>query len=569
MGAENKKDLLDQSVSRRGFVGAAAVAGIGLAGCSSSSDDSGSSSGSSSTEEAASNSASLSGEVIVEPTNTDGVSDDNDLVIAIEGNITELHPMNWSDGNSGNIVNAMYDPLIKLDENMELQPCLATEWEVSDDALTYTFYLRDDVVFTDGSSFDSSVVLANYEYTTDADRGLRRRRIFVQTNDDESETWRVSDVSAPDDYTVVFTLADPWSPFLTRMAQFEIISPDCIATDEADGSIDYNSASYGSGPFMLQEWSSGDHTTVVPNPDYWGEAPTVDSVTVREVPESGSRISMLETGEADFVYPTPSDQISTLESAGDIYMVAQKSNIMRYVTLNNDVEPLGDVTVRQAMNYAIDKDSYVSVLYSGYADIATSVLPESIASYKEHDIYEYDTDKAKEMLEEAGYGDGFEIDLWCDNTTQETKAGEFIQQQLAEVGITVNVEPMEPATISEMAAYEEDETEIELWYVNWSQNDADGYMRSLLQSGNIPPTAYNTAFWKNDEFDEALEKGNAAAEQEEQDEYYGEAQDIAWEECPWLFLASDNLLYSYKSYVSGIVMCPDATIDFSKAALAQ
>ena len=106
-----------------------------------------------------------------------------------------------------------------------------------------------------------------------------------------------------------------------------------------------------------------------------------------------------------------------------------------------------------------------------------------------------------------------------------------------------------------------------MWYVNWSQNDADGYMRSLLDSANVPPVAYNTAFWKNAEFDQELDAGNAAASTDEQNQHYGKAQDIAWQACPWIFLGSDNLLFSYKSYVSGVKMTSDSTIDISEAAL--
>ena len=266
---------------------------------------------------------------------------------------------------------------------------------------------------------------------------------------------------------------------------------------------------------------------------------------------------MLQTGEATVVYPTPSDQVETIRSAGDINMCSTPSNIMRYVTLNNDVEALSDVRVRQAMNYAIDKDAYIRVMFSGAATEATSVLPTIVPGYAKQEPYKFDLEKAKSLMEEAGYADGFDINLIGDNSTQETKGMTFVMQQLAQININVNVQPNEPATNAEITAEPEDTTTVQMWYVNWSQSDADGFLRSLLYSTSLPPIGYNTAFWKNADFDEQVDAGNAAATVDEQNEHYAEAQSIAWEACPWLFLASDNYLYSYKSYLSDVKMIPN------------
>ena len=128
----------------------------------------------------------------------------------------------------------------------------------------------------------------------------------------------------------------------------------------------------------------------------------------------------------------------------------------------------------------------------------------------------------------------------------------FVMQQLKEVGIEVKVVPNEAATNAEIAAEPEDTTKIQMWYVNWSQSDADGFMRSLLSTAMTPPTGYNTAFWKNEEFDNELQLGNEGKTEDEQNQHYAKCQDIVWPECPWLYLASDNTLMSYKAYLTGI-----------------
>lgn len=560
------------SMTRRGFVGAvaaagAAAAGLGLAGCGSgdgdgSDDASGTDDSSGSGESAVELIEADEDGFVVRATNTDGTAPSNECVLAFEGEFQEMHPMDWSDGNSGNVVYYIYDSLFDLDENYDLVPRAADSYEVSEDACTYTFHLHEGITFTDGEPLDAAAVVANYEAAIDPANNWRRRRMFIETIDENTENTRVDSCTALDDYTVEFHLPTPYAPFMNSVTQFYLISPAALA----DSSWDYSKQSAGSGPYVLEEYAQGDHVSIVRNEDYWGEAPSIERVNFRVVPEAGSRIAALQTGEATAIYPMPTDQVATVRAAGDINMVSIPSTTMRYVTLNTNYEPLSDVRVRQALNYAFDQDEYVNVMYSGAATPATSVLPAIVPGYKEQTPFATDLDKAKSLLEEAGYPDGFEVTIIGDNSTQETKGMTFVMQQLEQIGVTVNVQPNEAATNAEIAAASEDETTLQMWYVNWSQSDADGFMRSLLSTAMTPPTGYNTAFWKNSEFDSELEAGNAAPTEDEQNEHYGNCQDIVWPECPWLYLASDNTLLSYKAYLNGIKYVPQG-IDVIHATL--
>ncbi len=564
MDLENK---LNPAVSRRGFVGAAAAgaAALGLAACgnSSTSTDSGSTAGSS--ESAVETITADKDGFVVKATVTDGTTDKNEAILAFEGEFQEMHPMNWSDGNSGNVVYYIYDSLYALDKDYNLVPCAADSYEVSDDACTYTFHLHEGITFEDGTKLDADAVVANYNEAIKKENGWRRRRIFIKTIDDDTEETRVDSCTKVDDLTVEFHLPKPYAPFMNSITNFYIINPNVVT----DSSYDYSKKSAGSGPYVLDEYAKGDHVSLSKNDNYWGGqngAPSIDKVTFKVVPEAGSRIAALQTGEATAIYPMPTDQVATVRAAGDINMISMESTTMRYVTLNTNVEGLNDVRVRQAMNYAFDQDEYCKVMYAGAATPATSVLPAKVPGYKEQEPFEYDLDKAKSLLKEAGYEDGFTVKIIGDNSTQETKGMTFVMQQLEKIGITVDVTPNEAATNADIAAQPEDSTEIQMWYVNWAQNDADGFLRSLLSTGMTPPTGYNTAFWKNDEFDAELESGNQGATEEEQNEHYGKAQDIVWPECPWLYLASDNILMSYKAYIDGIVYLPMG-IDVTHATL--
>ncbi len=564
MDLENK---LNPAVSRRGFVGAAAAgaAALGLAACgnsSSSSTDAGSDAGSS---ESTVETIVADDDGFVVKATEDSTTDKNEAVLAFEGEFQEMHPMNWSDGNSGNVVYYIYDSLVALDKDYELVPCAADSWEVSEDACTYTFKLHEGITFDDGTKLDADAVVANYNEAIKKENGWRRRRIFIKTIDDDTEEVRVDSCKKVDDLTVEFHLPKPYAPFMNALTNFYIINPTVVT----DSSYDYSKKSAGSGPYVLDSYAKGDHVTIVKNDNYWGGQngePSIDTVTFKVVPEAGSRIAMLQTGEATAIYPMPTDQVATVRAAGDINMVSMESTTMRYVTLNTNVEGLNDVKVRQAMNYAFDQDEYCKVMYAGAATPATSVLPAKVPGYKAQEPFEYDLDKAKSLLKEAGYEDGFTVKIIGDNSTQETKGMTFVMQQLEKIGITVDVTPNEAATNADIAAQPEDSTEIQMWYVNWAQNDADGFLRSLLSTGMTPPTGYNTAFWKNDEFDAELEAGNQGATEEEQNEHYGKAQDIVWPECPWLYLASDNILMSYKSCIDGIQYLPMG-IDVTQATL--
>lgn len=497
----------------------------------------------------------------------DSVSADNDLVIAIEGSVSGLDPHNVSDTNAISATSGMYETLVTFDENQEMTGGLAKSWEVSDDSLTYTFHLQEGVKFHDGTDFTAQSVIDNINRVTDPANNLSRRRLFIVTDSDGNESSRIASMEATDDTTLVITLADAYNIFLNKLTQFMIISP--AALEEYGNDILYHPC--GTGPFVYSEWTEGDHTTMVKNDDYWQGAPSVDSVTIREVPESGSRTAMLQTGEADMIYPMSSDQITAVSGNEDITVSTGTSNIMRYVTLNMDVEALSDIKVRQAMNYAIDKDAYIQLMYSGYGLPATSCVPSCISYYQEQTAYTYDVEKAKSLMEEAGYADGFKLTLWGDNTTQEIKGMTFIQQQLAQIGIEVEVVPMEPATVSDKIYVDKEEAEINMWYVNWSASDRsfDSSVRALLHSSMMPPTSANTAYYNNSEFDNLLDQALATADTAELENLYGQAQEVAWNDCPWLFLGNDQLIYATKSYLSGANVLPDGALNFKNAVLAQ
>lgn len=498
-------------------------------------------------------------------------SSDSDFVIAIEGTVQSMDPQNISDTNSISATRGVYETLVTLDENQEIVGQLADSWEVSEDGLTYTFHLKEGVKFHDGTDFNSDAVIANFNRVLDIENPLRSTQTYYTSDEDGNPVPRIVSIDNPDANTVVLTLLEPWGILLNRLTQMCFISPAAI--EEYGNDVMYHPC--GTGPFICEDggWVEGDHVTMVRNEDYWGEKPGIESVTITEVPEAGTRTAMLQTGEADMVYPVTSDQLSAVEAIEGISVTIGESNIMRYVTLNTQVEGLDNVEVRQAMNHAIDKDAYVEVMYGGNGEAATSVVPKVIQYYESQKAYDYDPEKAKAMLEEAGYGEDnpLSLTLWGDNTSQEIKGMTFIEQQLEAVGINVEVVQMEPATVSENIYVDFEDAEVNMWYVNWSASDfsTDSSMRNLLHSSMFPPTGPNACYYDNLNFDEALDSGLAATDETEQKEFYQTAQEIAWNDAPWLFLGTDDIVYATSDSVSGAYVTPDGTIRYQNASVAE
>lgn len=483
-----------------------------------------------------------------------------DIVIAINANFITLDPHNTSDTHSITAARTMYEGLMGFDENMNVVPVLAESYNVSDDGLVYTFTLKEGIKFHDGADFNAEAVKANIERVMDEANNLRMRRSFT----------KVASVEARDAKTVVITLSEPYNAFLNKMAMLLIVSPKAIAdkTDLAQG------VAAGTGPYKFKEWVQGDRLDLVKNEAYWQEGlPKVDSVTFKPVPENGSRIAMLKTGEADFIYPMPTEQVAQVEGEEGIVIDKIDSTIVRYVTLNTMKKPFDDVRVRQALNYAIDKEAYIKVVKTGLGSKLDSSMSSKTQYYSPQTGYDYDPEKAKQLLAEAGYPDGFQAEIWGENDSETVKGMQFIQQQLAQIGVELEVKSMEGGTLSNEinSAASPEEAKIQMWYVSWSPSsgDADGATRGLFSSEMFPPNGSNTAYYKNDNVDKWIAEANAAVDPEQAKSIYADIQKQIWEDAPWMFMGVDQIVSGKQAYLDGVKVYPDGSINLRNAEIKQ
>lgn len=489
-------------------------------------------------------------------------SADNDIVIALQADATHLDPHVSSNGISNTITNEMYECLLAFDKDTNVVPALAKEWSVSDDGKAYTFILNEGIKFHDGEPFNAESVRAVYERGL-ADDSLTLKRTI--------SAWE--DVTVDSEYQVTIHLKEPNNTFINKITQFRIVSPKAMAMENASDYLAKNSA--GTGPFVLADRVDGGYTKMVRNENYWREGPTVDSLTFQVVPEDAARIAMLQTGEADIITPVPVTDVALIENDPSIIVDVAPATTYRYVTLNTEWalpdgrKPFADKRVRQALNYAFDSEAYAKVVFNGYAKVPTSIFSDSIMYYSEQTPYTRDLEKAKALMKEAGFEDGFDVEIIVDNTTIEQKGATFVQQQLADIGVNVKLLPNESTANAEKTSAPLESTTVQMWYVNWASGsyEADGSMRNILHGTKFPPNGYNTAFWNNEEFNQLLDDALKMSDQKEIAEAYAKAQAIAWEECPWIFLGNDNTINAYKTYVKGLQYKPGGTMVFRTIGL--
>lgn len=486
-----------------------------------------------------------------------GKGDPKRVVIAQDENITTIDPHNGSTTTAQGIQDAMYERLYEIGEDYEMHPGLATDYELSDDGLEYTFELREGVQFTDGAEFNAEAVKINFDRILDSKGSLSAYR-GIET---------VEKVEVLDNDKIKLTLSNPNNQFLFQLNQVRIASPKALN----DG-VDLNEVSAGTGPFELEEWNHGDSLVLKKNEGYWdSEYPKVDQIVYKPVPEDGSRVAMLKAGDADLAYPLPEKDIDSLKKKDGIVVEVDEATRVRYTTLNTTKKYLDDKKIRQAMNYAIDKEQFAKVVKNGFAEPLDSILPHANVFHSSQHPYEYDLDKAKELMKEAGVEDGFTVEIWGDDSSENNRSMQFIQQQLKEINIDVEIQQFERGTLDDKIYSPEgpEEAEVEMWYVSWSTEtgDTDNGIRPLFSTDAFPPNGANTAYYSNEKVDKLINDALAETDDKKAAQKYDELQSIVYDEAPWLFLGVDKLVYAKNEKLDGIWITPMGEIHMKKTEL--
>ena len=460
--------------------------------------------------------------------------------VLIVGQIAEpqaLDPAAVTAVNDFRILMNIYDGLVRYkDGTLEVEPALATDWTISEDGTVYTFTLQEGVTFHDGSAFDAEAVKFNFDRMLDEahpyhDTGPFPLAFFFSS---------IESVDVIDSQTVSFTLNGPYAPFLSNLAYPTglIVSPAAVMEHGAD----FGRNPSGTGAFTFGEWRSNEAVVVQANPDYWGGAPELEAVVFRPITDANTRTAEMLAGGIDLMVEVPPVALS--EFQGDTYTVHEQAGPhVWFLILNAKEGPFADVRVRQAANYAINKEAIVNDVLEGTAEVAAGPTPPAFAWAYNPDLepYPYDPDRARELLAEAG-AEGAELTFYVteggSGMLDPVAMGTAIQADLEAVGLNVTIETYEwntflgnvnpglegKADMAEMA---------------WMTNDPDTLPFLALRTEAWPENGgFNSGYYSNPEVDALLDAARVETEQDERARLYKEMQVIVQEDAPWVFVAN-------------------------------
>jgi peptide/nickel transport system substrate-binding protein len=495
------------------------------------------------------------------------------------GDATLLDPADVTDGESVMVVTNLFDTLVAFKRgSTEIEPSLATEWTPSADNLVWTFTLREGVTFHDGSPLDAEAVVFSFERQRDPAHPARRATSqfsYYQNNFKALER-----VEALDGKTVRFTLKEPYAPFLPALALFNcaIVSPAAFASEGKDeeGRYKYNFAQkpVGSGPFVFEEWQKDARITLRANKQYWGGAPHVDKLIFKPIVNAQARLKELESGSIHGMDNPELRDLDLIRKNPDLRLLGGPGINVCYLAMHTGKKPFDDLRVRQAVAFAIDKKRIIAAAYDNMAEPAVSMCPKTMAGFDKTLVDRTrDVARAKRLLAEAGYADGFKTSLSYP-ASQRTYLPDppttaiQIKEDLKEVGIEVVLEKREWTTLVK----ETQNGQHEMCLMGWMADifDPDNFLYILLDKDNTAEgTANNLSFYKGDRVHELLIEAQRSYDWHRRERLYKQAQEILLEEAPTVPLATVPDFRAVRKDVRGYTIYPAGGEFFRHVSFAR
>ncbi len=396
----------------------------------------------------------------------------------------------------------IYDRLVEcevVDGVATIVPSLAKDWEISDDGLVYTFHLRDDVKFHNGSDFTADDVVYTIERMMNPATSALNTDFFSMIKGAEAmingEAEGVEGAKALDDYTLEITLEVPFAPFLANLATPSCSIYDRDSTEAAGDQFGIDpEVTVGTGPFKMESWVLNDRITLVRNDEYFKGPAKVDGVELIQVPDENTQKLMYENGELDIVDLSS----STSQLAYFMDNEKYKDNLVTgpeagnyFYAFNQSIKPMDDVRVRRAISMAIDRQTILEQMFNNAGHVVNSMLPDGVLGSYEAEEIVYDPEGAKALLAEAGYGDGFELEIYQKTTDPaDTLAmNQVVQSMLGEIGIKVSIKQMDEAAF--LAERREGNIGMTraVWWADF--NDPDNFLYTFFTEKNTRARSIN------------------------------------------------------------------------------
>lgn len=485
---------------------------------------------------------------------------DKTLVYCTEGSPSTMNAQLAEDASTGNVINQMFNSLLQFKfGTTTVEPALAESWTISKDALTYTFKLRKGVkfhktkYFTPTRDFNADDVLFSLNRARLKDHPLHSLPgvAYAYWESMEMNTL-IKDVVKVDDHTVKIILSRKEAPFLANLAM-PMLAPvtsaeygQKLVQDGKPEKFDWEPI--GTGPFKFVRYDKDQMVRMEAHESYFRGRPKLDRIVFSITTDASVRTQKLKAGECHLVYDPAAADFDSIRSDGNLKIIEAQGMNVAYLGMNVRKKPFDNALVRQAVNHALNRKSYIDAIYLGNAVVAKNPIPPMIWSY-DNSIkdYDYNPEKAKALLAKAGLPNGFETEMWTMPVSRPynpngKKMGEMMQADLAKVGIRVKLISYDWPTYLKKAR-QGDQVMIQMGW-NGDNGDPDNFMNVLLSCASTK-SGQNVSFWCDPEFDRLVTQARETPDQKKRTELYKKAQAVFKKEAPWVPLAHSKVFRAH------------------------
>lgn len=475
------------------------------------------------------------------------------LRVAVLSNPPKLDPVFATDTSSDRVIYQIFETLVEYDNDGNVQPLLAESWDISEDGLEYIFHLKKGVKFhktiegkptaNGGREVTADDWVWTFNYILDPDTNSPRAYFLDMVKGykdyQEGKTQEITGITKVDDYTIKIELEYPFAPFLSILAYntFNVLPKEDV---EKYGTEQFNFHPVGTGPFKFEQWIQDDKIVLSKNEDYWGkdengnQLPYLDGVEFSVITDLAMQWTEFGLGNFDIIEEV--DDPYYYEAKEMPNFIERPQLETYYYGFNVTMAPFKDnKALRQAFNYAIDRQGLIDMVRNGRALPATGPLPPGMMGYDEsiEPKYTYDVEKAKALLTEAGYPNGIKVELTYNTSDAHKRIAEALQAQMKQSGIDMTLKNVDWGALLDAT----DRLEVPFFRMGWVADypDPDNFLYVLLHSDNIGPNGNYSGF-VHEEFDRLTQQGRIETDPAKREELYKEAEAIAREEAPWLYI---------------------------------
>ncbi len=491
---------------------------------------------------------------------TFAASEKDTLIIGMQDDTASLDPARSYETSAWGIMSQLYEKLVSFKEDDLSQPVpeLAESWELRDDGKTWTFHLRKGVLFSNGNPVNADAVVFSLRRVIKLAHGPSW--LLTQFGITEESITKI------DEYTVQIVLDQQYAPtmFFSCLVPpiASILDPEVVMEHEQDG--DMGSAwleehPAGSGPFILDQQKRGEFYVLKANEFYWRDKPALKQILVKVIQEPIEQMAMLEEGKIDIAWNLQPDQVNILIDNPDIQVYQSLTFALTYLAMNLGYAPLGKPEVRDAIRYAIDYDGMIEYILQGAGEKIQTFIPRGLLGYNPAMPYSRDLEKAKQLLADAGYPDGFDVELVCLNFSPWIDVAMKIKSDLAEVGINVTIIQMTADKMIEAVFGRETQLFLWEWLADYFDPDANAKGFAHSNSPGDDATVKLMGWWfryVNQETSKLVEQAAGELDAEKRATLYKKITDIILDDGPFAFLYAQIKLYGIRSEISNLVGNP-------------